>query len=1072
MSADLAEAQEAVGRCMHLRQIGAVEAVLRGEFLSRLRRIFPHPDDAGWINHYAEGTEAHTRIGIVGGREAHRFIDNLVGSTTIEYEADLRNAAKRDEGYRQVKEHVAGLIRGRVQASQVRGILSDTVDWYVYDVELKLGVKPDACTPDDIELFEVETLEPSVADEQAAERLTLFLRRHLAREQSRPLIADNLAFDLGLDSAAYQRNAPVLTELVEVGREGDSSIALATELWSRFIDHLEGEGGHFRISPYVDEVYLNILARLLSANVLASTAVLSGAAELEAIMDGTHFQREYQIDNLVEQDYFGWLTSPTHISGFLPVAREIQRDLYAYDFSRQIEEDLFGRLMTQLARRSQRKLLGQEWTPGWLARHLVHRCLDDLPEGEAPEIVDMCCGSGTILVEVIKAVKDRHGLADIATLREVVTGFDIDPLAVALAKTTWVITLAAEINSATEPVTIPVYHADSLFAVTPISTSVPMRDESDTIAITLDGETIQLPAGLVQPEYREIFDRLIDWAYDEARDSGSAPPTVVDATATLHTAVSAAGVTLSPTLREAIIEAILPLALKMRALADAGRNGIWAFILHNTYRPGLLAGQFNGLVSNPPWLAMSALADNPYRKVLSRRADFYGVRPAGQSFLHLELGTMHLLHAIDHYLKPGAAVACLVPGTILNGHHHERFRNREYLDCRRPVAFSITEVWQVVPGTFKYPGAALIGKKMTATADATHPVASGAVAQQEGIEPVAFAVRQIRESRTAWALERRGGPAATEGGDNVSQQGADLMPRGAVCVEILGEAGDEYRVDTPTRESPWAFTLKQAKELQGERFPGYAAPRFIHRMAQSENLLPFVLGAHRAPIAIPATREETGVWRLYEPAAIRRMGFIHTARRFTAINQRLAKIGAGTTLESRVDVRRKLTKQVIGTSGHVVLAGAGGTYICAACISASEARQLVFDQTVYWQTVHDEDEAWFRTGLLNSDALTEAILPFNPKGAFGPRHIHTLPYRIMPPYSGTNMDHSMVATYARAVSQEAAGIIAEDAYIGDPNRPLSVRRRKMRERLVMSDNFQNLDRRCRIILGIDPILGE
>ncbi|MFC3119826.1 hypothetical protein ACFOHS_22095 [Jhaorihella thermophila] len=304
-----------------------------------------------------------------------------------------------------------------------------------------------------------------------------------------------------------------------------------------------------------------------------------------------------------------------------------------------------------------------------------------------PRSLICAAARGAILAEVIKAARDRYGCADITALHEVVTGFDIDPLAVALSKTTWVITLAAEINAAAAPVTIPVYHADSLFAVTPVSASIPMLGDGDMIDITLDGETIKLPAGLVHPDYRELFDRIVDWAYDEAHDIGAPALTEDDATATLDTAAAASGVTLPSELRQAAIAAVLALANRMKELAAAGRNGIWAFILRNTYRPGLLAGQFNGLVSNPPWLAMSALADNPYRKVLSRRATLYGVKPAGQSFLHLELGTTHLLHAVDRYLKPGAAVACLVPGTIFNGTHHERFRQRAYLTSARPVPF-------------------------------------------------------------------------------------------------------------------------------------------------------------------------------------------------------------------------------------------------------------------------------------------------------------------------------------------------------------------------------------------------
>src|SRR3546814_6007691 len=82
--------------------------------------------------------------------------------------------------------------------------------------------------------------------------------------------------------------------------------------------------------------------------------------------------------------------------------------------------------MAQLARRSQRKLLGQEWTPHWLARLLADRCIDGLPNGESPRIVDMCCGSGTMLAEIIKATRVRFGFSAIEQLEDVATGFDIE----------------------------------------------------------------------------------------------------------------------------------------------------------------------------------------------------------------------------------------------------------------------------------------------------------------------------------------------------------------------------------------------------------------------------------------------------------------------------------------------------------------------------------------------------------------------------------------------------------------------------------------------------------------------
>ena len=121
---------------------------------------------------------------------------------------------------------------------------------------------------------------------------------------------------------------------------------------------------------------------------------------------------------MVEHDYFGWITRPEFIDALIAVGAEMQRDLYAYDFDSTMEEDLFGRLLTQLARRSQRMLLGQESTPVWLSRLLAERCIEKLPTGEPPRAIDMCCGSGTIVAEVIKAARSR-GISGVDSLRDV-----------------------------------------------------------------------------------------------------------------------------------------------------------------------------------------------------------------------------------------------------------------------------------------------------------------------------------------------------------------------------------------------------------------------------------------------------------------------------------------------------------------------------------------------------------------------------------------------------------------------------------------------------------------------------
>jgi len=1063
-------ARNLIARCGQLRNDRRIEAVLRAEFQSRLRQVFPDPTDELWVNHYSEGAEAHTVIGTATGGVANRFIDTLIRSTVIEYEPDLRQPAGRDHGLEQVREYIAGALRAGGPVSQVRGILSDTVEWYVYEAELRAGVSPGACTAADITVHLIESFIPTGSDDHNAERLAVFLKRHLAREQSRPLSAKNIASDLGFESLAFGRHVDALLRLVTDGRAEDSSVALATNLWSRFVDGLERHDGDFRAQMYVDEVYVAILARLLAADVLERRALLTDDSELQQILSGEYFATRFRLKNMVEDDYFGWLLREPYLGRLLPVAREIQLDLYAYDFSRPADHDLFGRLMAQLARRSQRKLLGQEWTPSWLATALAARCLDSIPAGENPQVVDMCCGSGSIVAEVIKEYLKRAPTVVLGDLTKVATGFDIDPLAVMLAKTTWVVTLVDQVHDATSDVIIPIYHADSLFAATPVSANVPEPGHTADFVIALDGVEIRLPAELIGPELRGLFDDVVDWAYDEARAAvaagGSGRITAERAAALVEGVAERRGNTLDPVLQARVAASTFALATRMAELAGANRNGIWAFILRNTYRPGLLAGQFNGLVSNPPWLAMSQLADNPYKTQLAARAQLYGINPAGASHLHLELATTYLLHAIDRYLKPHAAIACLLPGTVFNGHHHQKFRDGAYLAAPRPVPFELREAWEVAPGTFKVRSAAVIGAKQPSV-EQVHSNPQGFHVRTDALVPVEFEVRHLG-TRTAWVLAGNAAPLGAPTTDDVPPQGADLMPRTAVCVQVLDRRGAEWRVRAPATTSPLYFAVKDAKKLKGKAFQGFVAPRFLFRMVQSLNLLPFRCVEPFAPIALPARRGAAGQWEILDAAAIRTLGLWNTARRFETIDRSLAGARVQRPLAEKINERNKLTMQVFPQGQYMILNGAGGGISCGACLPVDSYPDIVVDQTLYWRLAASAGEAWYRVGLLNSDAISEAVRPFNPQGEFGARHLHTLPHRVIPAFDPANEDHREIARLAEQLATAANALIAEHADVRDLSGGIAARRRKLRTLLRQNANFDQLERLCAAVLGTTP----
>src|SRR5208337_5073126 len=93
----------------------------------------------------------------------------------------------------------------RSPVSQVRGVLSDTVEWYVYDVQIEPGASLDRLTAEQVRLIETEQFEIQRDDSATARQLLQFIRKHLARQQSRQLSADHIAVDLGLESHHYGR---------------------------------------------------------------------------------------------------------------------------------------------------------------------------------------------------------------------------------------------------------------------------------------------------------------------------------------------------------------------------------------------------------------------------------------------------------------------------------------------------------------------------------------------------------------------------------------------------------------------------------------------------------------------------------------------------------------------------------------------------------------------------------------------------------------------------------------------------------------------------------------------------
>lgn len=1028
----------------------ASEAVVRNTFEQHLPQIYP--EQPWWVRHHAEGAEALTRF-VRHGLLSHGFVDTLIGATPIEYEANLLRGGVEAHAKGQIQDYAAGELNKGVPAHNIIGVISDTLRWKAYTIEVESGVVATSLGRDHVRLVQLDAVDLSVERPDDGLELTCFLERHLGRIAARLLKGEMLASDLGLESEVGTALRNALDGVyAKASNERPGYADLIDRLWSELVDAI-GEGGSRNLgrTEYLDEFYLITLAKLVCANVLDQAAPRRSAAELADILNGAFFQRR-GLRNYVEYDLFGWLSENVAASGMLAIAEAIQEDLVAYDFKAPADEDLFGQLLARLGRRSTRLILGQELTPPWLARKLVKRVAEGL--GDQPlRLIDSACGSGTILVEAIRwersrSVPDETPQQMARRLAAAATGFDIDPLAALFAKTNWVIALRDQLPLLPD-MAIPVFHADSLFAA--------VNDGGEGYVMTLGDERLVPPTALMEPSGRPVFDELLSSAYSLAMQQakGSAEPDISGAELAAKRASQQATVLVEIDLDE-LTQFAAVLIREFALLERRGRNGLWAYVIRNTSRAAQSTGQFNALAINPPWLALSRIARNPYGEQLSRLAGELGVRPAGQSFLHTELAVVFLLEGVRRYLEPDGCFGAILPSTVAQGHHQNRFRSGGYSTAPRSVNLDIDEIWGVERGVFRNEAVVLFGAKQPRQVRVELPGRDvGETAEASKIFHVATARYPGKADRVAWSSGDH-----THAGFGYEpapfRQGADLMPRTIWFHDFRDFGPDRVEVQPITKGEADGYLIADAKRNQTFRMPsGLVLERaFTTRAALSHHLTPFHL-AHPAQMLLPG-RFEHGAWRGLKMDEIV-LASSGAQQAFEAAATELSKTPE--TLFGIVDLMGKLRRQSWSPSAYLVVSGAGGANPCAAWTEPGVLvpGEVVFDQTLYWAEVNSRDEAAYLVGAVNSPSCAEIIAPFQPKGDQGKRHIHKLPFGVTPPYDPSDPAHTELAAATLRLHEAFGAALTDDAIALAARRPgkgtLAGRRKRLSKVLQSLDEW-------------------
>ena len=390
---------------------------------------------------------------------------------------------------------------------------------------------------------------------------------------------------------------------------------------------------------FVVHTYLATLARLVALHHVRSNAFPPSREDYVKVINGDYF-RERDIYNFVEDDFFTWALSPKVLDDFLELVHRLTDTLNAYDLTDR-GQDLLKSLYYGLTDPKSRGYLGEYDTPDRLARRVL---LEELKLKDSPglSVLDPACGSGTFLSTAIRLIKEgmaRRGEDEFDTLLHIlnsVMGTEVQPLAVTVARTCYLLALGDLVSGPHPPVLVPVYLADAI--------RLPETGTSESLHIvqtTEPGVAFEIPDSLVDDpaQLDWIFHRLAQYLHAaefRANMEGEerATEAVISSLYSYLTSPKRAGLRELPPLSTFAAGALCQTARTLVKLVLEGKDTLWLHILKNDPAPFYLSRRkFDLVVGNPP------------RRSIEQAAHFF-------------------TRSADLYLRDGGSIAFVMPQAV------------------------------------------------------------------------------------------------------------------------------------------------------------------------------------------------------------------------------------------------------------------------------------------------------------------------------------------------------------------------------------------------------------------------
>lgn len=930
----------------------------------------------------------------VGGGTRHR-IDVEMGHLVIEVKRDLRPGKVLPDAELQL----AGYLTQREAelGGSFAGVLTDGTSWRLY--RLAAG----AC-----ELVANLDLSETAPD---ADRLVVWLESIMAtRVQVKPTLA-TIEELLGATSPAHRFDHAVLRGMLTAAA-GDPEVQLKRELWSKLLKTAYGDAFTDDEKLFVNHTLLVITAEAI-AHAIVGFDITAGLT-VDELVSGAQFSSR-QIHGVVEQDFFDW---PVDLPGGHELVADVARRVARFDWTA-VEHDVLKVLYESVIEQRDRQDLGEYYTPDWLAEVMVaDRVTDPLHQ----RVLDPSCGSGTFVFHAVKAhlaAADAAGIgpgAGAVSAAEHVIGIDIHPVAVTLARVTYLMAIGTDRLNANDrkAIRIPVFLGDSLQwerhhdlftddnALT-ISTS--SEDLIEGGGGSLFADELVFPAAVWADG--PLFDDLVN---EMAAAVLKAAEKVTKAGG--HTAKALAPVLTRRGITDPADQGVLLATFETWiGLQRTRRDRIWGYYVRNVARPVWLARPNNKvdvLVGNPPWLRYSKMTESMQRRY-KELAKPRSLLTGGLGASARDLSTLFVARSIELYLKDGGQFAFVMPFGTLSRKPHTGFRGGNWASDESPgLRAAFDQPWDLSAIRTIFPMTSCVVRgqhAMTARVMPTVVVPWSPPRKGAAATPL--------EARNIAAIDA--GAIAASAYDRLFRAGAILYPRMLLFVERVpvgplapGAGRTEVRSARSTQEKPpW----KSMPTLQG-----IVEDRFLMGVHLGETIAPFRhLGARLAVLPVNPVRgilTEAGIANHSALAA----WWAHIED--TWVEGRVA--GETGPLLTRMDYHGQLSAQ-FPVRPHRVVYTASGNTLAAARLEDDDLS--VIEHKLYWAGCSSIEEARYLTAILNSRTLLDQVAQYQAVGLFGARDFDKYVFQIgIPTFDPAKVLHQELARLAQEAEVVAARV--------------------------------------------------